>query len=301
MYNKQLDVFIKVAELGSFSKAAEAMFITPSAVIQQINALEERLGVRLFERSRRGIALTDAGRCLLTEGKELIAKSSRLVAQLRTLGDGGQKQLTLGVSLLQRSRLMYELWSKFLEVERDYRLNVINLQFTNRNATSFMQDPDIIEGLDDGEAWQKNWTFQRLCSVPLACAVPKGHPLAQKPLLTLEDLKGNTVITIKHGMAPCLNRFVEELTNAGVDVQEVYAYGLSLFSKCAINGYLMQTPMCWHDIHPDLLTIPCDWDYALDYGLWYKPGQNEAAARFLRFVQEVVADEGYASMMMRNL
>ena len=58
MYNRQLDVFVKAAELGSFSKAAEALYITPSAVIQQVNGLEERLGVKLFDRSRRGIVLT---------------------------------------------------------------------------------------------------------------------------------------------------------------------------------------------------------------------------------------------------
>ena len=157
MYNKQLDVFIKAAELGSFSRAAEALFITPSAVIQQVNGLEERLGVKLFERSRRGIALTNAGSHLLLEGKELIARSNRLISELRAIGEGGNKQITLGVSLLHRSRLVYELWSKFLGVEKDYRLNVINLQFTNRNASAFMQDAEIIEGLDDGEMWQRRW------------------------------------------------------------------------------------------------------------------------------------------------
>ena len=300
MYNKQLDVFVMAAELGSFSKAAEALFITPSAVIQQVNGLEERLGVRLFERSRRGITLTPAGSHLLTEGKELIARSNRLVSELRARGEDTQKQITLGVSLLHRSRLVYELWSKFLSVERDYRLNVINLQFTNRSASAFMQDADIIEGLDDGEMWQSRWSFLPLCRVPLACAVPKEHPLAGKQRLTMEDLKGETVITIRRGMAECLDRFADDLTSAGIDVQEASAYDLSVFSRCVLNGYVLQTPMCWHDIHPDLVTIPCDWDYALPYGLWHKNAPG-AAEGFLRFVREAIADEGYAAMLIRNL
>lgn len=301
MYNKQLDVFIKAAELGSFSRAAEALFITPSAVIQQVNGLEERLGVKLFERSRRGIALTNAGSHLLLEGKELIARSNRLISELRAIGEGGNKQITLGVSLLHRSRLVYELWSKFLGVEKDYRLNVINLQFTNRNASTFMQDAEIIEGLDDGEMWQSRWRFLPLGRVPLACAVPKGHPLAEKARLTVADLKGCTVITIKRGMAECLDRFADDLTNEGIDVQEAAVYDLSVFSRCVLGGYVLQTPLCWHDIHPDLVTIPCDWDYELAYGLWHKPAPGAAAARFLQFVREVIADEAYASMLMRYL
>ena len=58
MYNHQLDTFIRAAEAGSFSKAAEQMFITPTAVIKQINLLEDALDVKLFDRSHRGLTLT---------------------------------------------------------------------------------------------------------------------------------------------------------------------------------------------------------------------------------------------------
>lgn len=301
MYNKQLDVFFKAAELGSFSKAAEALFITPSAVIQQVNGLEKRLGVCLFERSHRGIELTDVGRYLLVEGKELVAKSNNLVNELRVRGEKNRKQITLGVSLLHRSRLVYELWSKFSEVEREYQLNVINLQALNREARAFVQDADIIEGLDDGEPWQRDWAFLGLCRIPLACAVPKGHPLEGRRRLTLEDLKGSSVVTIGHEAAYKMERFTKDLKTAGVDVIEVDRYELSLFSRCVLDGCVLQTPMCWHDIHPDLITIPCEWDYELDYGLWYKPMPDETVSRFLQFVREAVANDAYVKMLQKQL
>ena len=55
MYNPQLDTFIRVAEAGSFSKAAQESFITPTAVIKQMNLLESRLGLTLFHRSHQGL------------------------------------------------------------------------------------------------------------------------------------------------------------------------------------------------------------------------------------------------------
>ena len=64
MYNPQLETFIRAADAGSFNKAAEESYITPTAVIKQINLLESSLGVKLFERSHRGLTLTNAGHSL---------------------------------------------------------------------------------------------------------------------------------------------------------------------------------------------------------------------------------------------
>lgn len=55
MYNRQLETFLRVADAGSFNKAAEESFITPTAVIKQMNLLERSLGVKLFERTHRGL------------------------------------------------------------------------------------------------------------------------------------------------------------------------------------------------------------------------------------------------------
>lgn len=72
MYNHQLETFIKVADAGSFNKAAEESYITPTAVIKQINLLEDSLKVTLFERSHRGLTLTKAGRSLYQDAKYII-------------------------------------------------------------------------------------------------------------------------------------------------------------------------------------------------------------------------------------
>ena len=53
MYNPQLDTFIRVADAGSFNKAAEESYITPTAAIKQINLLEESVGIKLFEQTHR--------------------------------------------------------------------------------------------------------------------------------------------------------------------------------------------------------------------------------------------------------
>ena len=64
MYNPQLDTFICVVESGSFSKAAEKLYISPTAVIKQINSLEASLDLKLFSRTHRGLVVTDAGQSI---------------------------------------------------------------------------------------------------------------------------------------------------------------------------------------------------------------------------------------------
>ena len=64
MYNPQLETFMCVVESGSFSKAAEKLYISSPAVIKQINSLEASLGVQLFSRTHRGLVVTEAGKSI---------------------------------------------------------------------------------------------------------------------------------------------------------------------------------------------------------------------------------------------
>ena len=70
MYNPQLETFIRVADAGSFNKAAEEAYITPTAVIKQINLLEASLDVKLFDRTHRG-ADFDKGRKVFIPGHKI--------------------------------------------------------------------------------------------------------------------------------------------------------------------------------------------------------------------------------------
>lgn len=61
MYNSLLTAFVRVADSGSFNKAAEALYVSPPAVMKQINALETHLDMKLLERTNHGVRLTPAG------------------------------------------------------------------------------------------------------------------------------------------------------------------------------------------------------------------------------------------------
>ena len=72
---RQLEIFARVAELGSFSKAADALHLTQPTVSEHIRALEDELGVRLLDRLRRGASVAPAGQLLLTYATRMLALS----------------------------------------------------------------------------------------------------------------------------------------------------------------------------------------------------------------------------------
>lgn len=83
MYNPQLETFLRAADAGSFSKAAEELYITSTAVIKQINLLEADVGLRLFVRTHRGIALTESGKSLYDDAKYIIQYSKDSVTRAK--------------------------------------------------------------------------------------------------------------------------------------------------------------------------------------------------------------------------
>jgi len=289
MHNKYLDTFLKVAEMGSFSKAAALMYITPSAVIQQMNNLEGELQTRLFVRTKQGITLTETGALLYKRGCELVRISKEIRREIQTLNMRDQREVTIGTTLLHKCRLLYELWMHFQGTDMYYYTKMIDMTSDEKQYFNV----DIIEGVKDGECWQEHRNFLELCTVPIACAVSKKHFLAGKKLLTYDDMKGETLVTVELGMSQALDSLREEAEKRGVTVLDVKKYDLSVFSMCIMNGYMLQIPACWRDIHSDMITIPCEWDYALPYGIFYKEKSSKPVQEFVEFVEKLCERENF--------
>ena len=109
-YNPQLDTFIRVADAGSFNKAAEESYITPTAVIKQINLLEDSLGIKLFERTHRGLTLTEAGKSLYQDTKYIIQYCRDSVTRAKNAMRNNVSVIRIGSSPMTPAQLLMQLW-----------------------------------------------------------------------------------------------------------------------------------------------------------------------------------------------
>ena len=101
LYNPQLETFLRVADAGSFNKAAEELYITPPAVIKQITSLESSLDLQLFLRSPRGLKLTEAGKSIYRDAQYVIQYCKDSLVRAKNMAEEGDRVLGLGTSLMR--------------------------------------------------------------------------------------------------------------------------------------------------------------------------------------------------------
>lgn len=89
LYNPQLETFLRVADAGSFNKAAEELYITPPAVIKQITSLESSLDLQLFLRSPRGLKLTEAGKSIYRDAQYVIQYCKDSLIRAKNMAEEG--------------------------------------------------------------------------------------------------------------------------------------------------------------------------------------------------------------------
>ena len=281
----QLETFVRVAECRSFSGAARLLYVSSSAVAQQINGLESDIGAELFFRTTHGLSLTGIGKYVFSEGKKLIEKDREIQSAIQVMKYEQDNCIVLGTGMRQNCSLFYSLWGRFIVENDQYQIRTMDIT----NYASLLhasRKPDLIESVNDGESWQKEYSFLYLCKDRIVCAVPKSHPLAGKDRLTYDMMLPYTLITAPQGMSSNLDHLASEATAAGIHVRHAKVYDFSLFSQCALNNWLIQIPEVWGYMCTDFVMIPCEWDYDHDYGFFYKEPMNKPLKDFIRFVRE---------------
>ena len=280
MYRPQLKTFLTVCETGSFSKAAEALFITPSAVLQQIRSLEADLGTPLFLRSTKGVSLTPAGEYLSRRGAAFVQMSEEMRRDLRSIASV-DKRICVGTSIMEKVRLLYELWVLYSDEEKDCEIQMMNIEMSHNIPAGV----ELIESVNSGVAWMREWEFLEICKVPFGFAVVKDHPLASRPVLTLEDLRQESVLTLEDGSCDAVAELLALLKRSGIPVQNPNTRGTNLLWESAFRRDVLLVPMCWSDILINMKVLPFEREFLLPYGIFYRPAPHPAVRRFLDFIE----------------
>ena len=118
MYNKKLDIFLSVADAGSFNKAAEELYLTTTAVIKRINLLENELDIRLFDRTHRGLHLTKAGKTLYQDSKYIIQYCKDSLTRAKNAMQEDENIIRIGTSPMTPAQILLKLWPKYTAYAR---------------------------------------------------------------------------------------------------------------------------------------------------------------------------------------
>ena len=157
MYNHILDTFIAVADCGSLTKAAEHLYISPTAVMKQMNALESHLDLKLIERTPSGIQLTAAGAVIYQDAKFLIDYSKKSIANAKATLYTYDTTFCVGTSLLNPAKPFMDLWYCVNKNFPQYKLHLVPFEDNHEGILSEIgqlgEKFDFLIGVCDSKAW----------------------------------------------------------------------------------------------------------------------------------------------------
>lgn len=193
----KLRVFCKVAETRSFSKASEVIHLTQPAVSIQIQALEEKYGTKLFDRTSNMVTLTPAGEVLYKYAKEILAlhaAAERIIGEITGVVKGG---LTIGACSTIGDYLLPSIIKDFRKV---YPMIKIHLLIGNTSRVVDLLDSGSIDvGLVTGEVTRQKMNVEKLISDELLLAVSSDHRWASRTEISVSELKEEPFILREAG------------------------------------------------------------------------------------------------------
>lgn len=295
MYNHMLDTFIAVADCGSFTKAAERLYISPTAVMKQMNTLESHLDLKLVERTSSGVRLTSAGSVIYQDAKFMIDYSAKSLASARAAIHANDTTFCIGTSLLNPAKPFMDLWYLVNKDFSEYKLHLVPFEDNHEGILCEIEQLgikfDFLIGVCDSKEWLSRCNFLPLGRYKKMIAVSREHRLAGKKLVDIEDFYGETLMMVAPGDSG-VNDFLRndlEKHHPKITIEDTPPfYDLSVFNRCAETGNILLTIECWQEVHPGLVTIPVNWDYSIPYGLLYSFDAPEDVKRFAERVRNIV-------------
>jgi DNA-binding transcriptional LysR family regulator len=293
----QLNVFITAAQYLNFTEAAKHLYIAQSAVSHNILELEKELGVKLFDRTKKGLALAPAGEILLVEAFRICSLMEGVSERVRTLAEGGSGELLFGYV----SERMIDPIAPCLRRFHEKRPK-LNMQFNTYDSITIsrhIEDKKIDLGFGRYEniIRRDEIDWRRLYRDPFCVCVSKDHRLAGAKSLSVYDICGEKLVMMKRESNPgmfdmlhklYLSRGLTPMIIAATNDQRTtfmmarLGIGIAISSKQFAGGYNME----------DLVVIPLtDEDAFHDVGVaWGKNPANPAVSLFLKELDEFLSE-----------
>lgn len=194
---RRLEIFAKVAELGSFSRAAEALFLTQPTVSEHVRALEEELGVPLLDRLGRGATPTRAGQILLGYALRMLALSREARQAIDQFQGRLSGELIVGGSSIPGEYVLPALIGQFKAKYPDISISL--LIGSSRQVAEWVDEGRVEVGVVGARPTPRALESRELMSDELVVVVSVEHPWSGRTTVTLAELEAEPLIVRERG------------------------------------------------------------------------------------------------------
>lgn len=191
---RHLRYFVAVAESLNFRRAAEILRVAQPPLSAQIKALEEELGVRLFDRTTRSVKLTNAGQVFWTEARSVLAASEQAKRRAQAADQEVVGILRLGVIAPMANAWLAEVLRRFRQTFPGVQLSFFDL--TSTEQLRRLRANDLDAGLLRPPVGVPELDFEQVGESEQVLALPMGHRLAEKEPLLWSDFHEEALVLI---------------------------------------------------------------------------------------------------------
>lgn len=291
-----MKVFAAVAECGSFSKAANQLYISPTAVMKQINHLEHLVGLKLLERTSHGVALTHVGQSLYADVKYILQYMADAIQRAHTVFQQERHTIRIGSSQMYPATNAIALWDAISERYPLLSLSMVSFQESDsmEHILNIGKKYDLLYVAFNAlgsQSVHEAYSFLPVSSSHFCAAMSKKHPLAKRQTLKLEDLNGQALRIMELGTSPINDEIRMRIKKdfPQIQVKDISPhYHLDMFNRCMEGTDIMLSLDIWRDIHPGLVHIPLDITETIPCGFLYSNTPSPETQLFLQAVKSLL-------------
>ena len=206
---RHIRAFLKIAETRNFTRAANDLHVSQSALTVQVQQLEESLGVRLFDRNKRGVTLTAAGKDVFGPLQRLFNDAQTIVEHARDLSSASTGFVSIAALPTVCAGPLPELVRSFLENYPGIRVQISDVIAERVREAVLKREVDFGIGTLHGRDAELHAT--PLFQDRLVVFTPPGHPLSEKPTVTLREASAHGLIL--PGRASSVREAVEAIAH----------------------------------------------------------------------------------------
>lgn len=251
---KQLEVFLAVADTNSFSRAAEATFITQPTVSQHICSLETEFDLKLLDRTGKGAFPTEGGKILLEHARQIVSRVKEVPSAMKRFKGLEEAILWMGASNIPGNYVVPVVLDSFLKYYSGVALRI--LEGDSRETLERLKNGEIEIGIIGSRFDEGDIDFQPLGRDKIVLAVKRDHPWAKRKFVELGEFLNERYIIreagsgtektarealVKAGIEPSLMKVQASLgSNEAIKQAVILGIGAAFISEISIRKELAQ-------------------------------------------------------------
>ena len=295
MINSQMfKRLLLIAQCGSLTKAADFLFISRPALVQQVKAAEEKLGFTVFSRNSKGVTLTPVGKVFLEEGEPIINNYEQLFLKCRSMTDQMPKSVVIGTLPDIYSPLLFTICRKYKIKCPDVNIELKQKAFSDYFSAFLTGDFDITSDymFNFAQDFVDTSTIETVSLKPsqLNICVPKSNPLAGMKKATIKQLRGSRLMMHSRGFSKADDRLRDYLEKhePSITILDHPYSSHELLVKTEMDNAILVCVRQYCFVIPNFTHVSMDWDFPVERGIFYRKDCHPEVKDFIDLLKQEI-------------